>query len=301
VVVPAEVSRLVYASFGPGTRAVDCTPLAGTARRVRLDHGRTVVLTLGPAPAAGLLRQERDPIGARARYLRIAATAGVPVPRLLHHGRDRRVHPRDWLFTAYLPGRPLTEGRADRVVRHELGAVVAALHTVPGHRFGYAGARPHAPTWPLAFRRMVDALLADAEAYGIRLPVAPSAVRRTVARHADALAAVRRPVLVHCGLWDPYVLATVDGAPRLAGLLGGQHYLYGDPLLDFVAPARCRRIEDEPGHPFAEGYAAARRTPVLFDDCARRRLMLYRLHALLVMAVEARTHHAPLVAELING
>src|SRR5581483_7086234 len=80
-------------------------------------------------------------------------------------------------------------------------------------------------------------------------------------------------------LWDGNVLVSPPGG--LAGLVDGERYLYGDPLLDLVSPALFRRIEDEPEHPFLRGYR-----PGPLDDAARIRLSLYRLHLYVLMIAE---------------
>jgi aminoglycoside phosphotransferase (APT) family kinase protein len=122
----------------------------------------------------------------------------------------------------------------------------------------------------------------------VPLPASPDAVRGAVAAHAARLDAVTRPTLLHFDLWDGNVLVGTDsaGAPHLSGLVDGERYLHGDPLVDFVSPALYRRIEDEPDHPFLLGYADATGAPVVFDAAARCRLALYRLHLYLLMLVE---------------
>ncbi|MFF5216054.1 hypothetical protein [Micromonospora sp. NPDC000442] len=80
--------------------------------------------------------------------------------------------------------------------------------------------------------------------------------------------------------------AAADGAYRMCGLVDGERFLYGDPLLDLVSPLLFRRAEDEPTHPFLRGYAEATGVPLVFDDGARRRLALYRMHLHLLMTVE---------------
>ena len=79
----------------------------------------------------------------------------------------------------------------------------------------------------------------------------PAGIAASVERHRACLATVTRPALLHFDLWDGNVLGP-DGS--LTGLVDGERYLYGDPLLDLVSPALFRRIEDEPDHPFLRGY-----------------------------------------------
>ena len=69
--------------------------------------------------------------------------------------------------------------------------------------------------------------------------------------------------MLHFDCWDGNVLAAPDrdGRLRLRGLVDGERFLYGDPLLDLVSPLLFRRVEDEPEHPLLRGYqATARRT-----------------------------------------
>ncbi|MGW3603767.1 phosphotransferase family protein [Micromonospora sp. NPDC005161] len=315
-----DVTYLVRASFGPHTRVRDGGPLTGggyaTVWWALLDDDRRVVLTLAPPAGKRLLRYERGLCTAEARYFRLVTerAPGVPVPPVLHHGADPAYG--EWLVTGMLPGRSLRRlaeaGAAvdDGSARYDLGAALAALHRVTGDRFGYDGDRASGATWRAAFTGMLDALLADAADWDVRLPVTPDRLRALVGRHAGALDEVRRPALLHFDCWDGNVLTVPgpDGRLQLSGLVDGERFLHGDPLLDLVSPLLYRRIEDEPEHPLLRGYRAAAAEPLVLDAAARRRLGLYRLHLYLLMTVEmpsrgmtARSHpgrHARLAALL---
>jgi aminoglycoside phosphotransferase (APT) family kinase protein len=266
---------------------VACRPLTGggfaAVWQVRLDDGADTVLKVGPAPGVRLLRYERDLIAAEARYFRrLAAEApAVPVPRVLYAEPT-------FLITERLPGVNLREaGLADdRPVRAAFGAALARVHRLTGDGFGYdAGRTPPATgsaRWSSAFLALIDDLLADAADWAVELPVAPSHLRGLVRRHADLLDTVRRPALLHFDGWDGNLMVA-DG--RLTGFVDGERFLYGDPLLDFVSAALYRRIEDEPGHAFVEGYRAVG-GDVRFDAAAVRKLHLYRLHLYTLMTVE---------------
>ncbi|MCO1660713.1 phosphotransferase family protein [Pseudonocardia humida] len=300
VLEPADVAELVCASFGSRRCMIDAGPMSGGGFAavwwVRLDDGRTVVLKVSPPAAVGLLGYERGLLAAEARYYRLVAerAARVPVPRVLHVGRDPDVLDGEWMFMTFLPGRSLAASAAageavdDSPVRRDLGAALAALHTVPADEYGYDGGRIAGPSWRGVFAAIVDELLVDADVWGIELPAAPARIRGLVDRHGDVLDLVTRPALVHFDGWDGNVLAApdADGGLRLTGLVDGERYLRGDPLMDFVSPALYSRIEDEPRHPFLEGYARGAGGPVALDAPARRRLALYRLHLYLLMAVE---------------
>ncbi|MGC4746056.1 phosphotransferase family protein [Micromonospora sp. DT201] len=293
-----DVAYLVRVSFGSHTRVRDAGPLVGggyaTVWWALLDDDRRVVLKLAPPVGTPLLRYERGLCAAEARYFRLVAEHApqVPVPLVWDHGTDPAYG--EWLVTALLPGRSLHElavaGVAvdDGPARYDLGVALAALHRVTGDRFGYDGGRAGGSTWRIAFTAMLDALLADATEWNVRLPVTPERLHALVGRHADVLDEVRRPALLHFDCWDGNVLAAPDsdGRLRLCGLVDGERFLYGDPLLDLVSPVLLRRIEDDPGHPLLRGYQATAAEPLVLDVSARRRLGLYRLHLYLLMTVE---------------
>jgi aminoglycoside phosphotransferase (APT) family kinase protein len=298
---PADIQDIL------GAPVRDAAELSGggfaAVWRATLTDGRQVVVKVGPPPTARLLAYEEGLLRREAEYFRLVADR-APVPSVLAASDD-------WIVTTLLPGRPLTSADSPRA-RAQLGAVVAAIHKITGPHFGYIsdpalepapgrqsdpgldpaagqqsdvalepapgllGARAFGPDWPTAFMAMVAALRADAAAWAVPLPPLDGVVER----HADVLASVTRPALLHFDLWDGNVLASPDG--ELTGLVDGERYLYGDPLLDLVSPALFHRIEDSPGHPFLRGYGLAH-----FDRSARIRLSLYRLHLYVLMLAEA--------------
>ncbi len=261
---------------GLGVEVTDAAELTGGGFagvwRAATAGGREVVVKVGPPPGARLLSYERGLIAAEAEYFRLVGDR-APVPAVLAAGDG-------WLITTRLPGRPLTDVPDAAAARADLGAAVARIHEVTGPHFGYTGDRPSGRDWPTAFRAMIESLLADAAAWAVPVP--------RMDLPYGALRGVTRPALLHFDLWDGNVL-TADG--RLTGLVDGERYLYGDPLLDLVSPALFHRIEDEPEHPFLRGY------PVEIDDAARVRLTMYRIHLYLLMLAEGPSRGIPVGSE----
>jgi aminoglycoside phosphotransferase (APT) family kinase protein len=271
---------------GLGTGVVEGAELTGggfaTVWKVTLSDRREVVVKVGPPPAARLLGYEKALLAAEAEYFRLVRSRapGVPVPEVLATS-PAGAEP-TWLITSLLPGRALTEGDSARA-RRDLGAAIAAVHTITGDRFGYTGDRPSGDDWPAVFAAMLDQLRADAASWDVPLPPLDG----LVARHRGALAEVTRPVLLHWDLWDGNVLAGPDGA--LTGLVDGERFLWGDPLLDLVSPALFRRIEDEPDHPFLAGFGRDR--PWSGPELVR--IALYRVHLYTLMLTEGPSRGIP--------
>ncbi|MBM2622854.1 aminoglycoside phosphotransferase family protein [Actinoplanes sp. LDG1-06] len=230
--------------------------------RASLTDGRDVVVKVGPPPSARLLAYEAGMLPSEVTYYSLVRDL-APVPVVLAHTDD-------WIISTLLPGAPLTEVESTEA-RRQLGAAVARVHTLTGQHFGYTGDRPSGSSWPSAFAAMIDSLRADADAWNVRLPAFD------LDRFRPLLATVIRPALLHFDLWDGNVLAAPDGS--LSGLVDGERYLYGDPLLDFVSPALGRRIT--PSHPFAAGYGIES-----FTADEQTRIALYRIHLYLLMLAE---------------
>ena len=293
----AEIARYMRDAFGPTVKILAATPLSGggfaSVTRIDLNNGRNVVLKVGPSAEAGILAYEHGVVGAEARYLQLIERhiPGGPYPRLFHHGTDRSPSRSEWIVTEFLAGVALTslEREADaNTVRTDLGAAVARLHTITGDHFGYDAGRAGGQTWREAFTAIIESLLDDAARWNVDLAVPPERIRAAVLGASDVLDDVDRPALLHFDLWDGNALCAADSTGRwgLTGLVDGERFLFGDPLVDFVSPAIFRRIEDEPDHPFVLGYAAVSGRPVKFTERERRRLDLYRLHLYLLMTVE---------------
>jgi aminoglycoside phosphotransferase (APT) family kinase protein len=232
------------------------------AVRLRLADGRRLVLKI--APAAPGLTYEHDLLATEAAFYRLASG---PLPSVVGEGPA-------FLLMTEVPGEPWnrTPGAGPHL-RTELGKIVAGLHETTGDGFGYLQDPLH-PTWFSAFRAMVDAILADADRYGVRLPRPAAEIAHLVRRHEPLLALVTTPVLVHFDLWQGNILVQ-DG--RVSGIIDAERAFWGDPVAEFVSLTLFHDLDA----PLLDGYG-----PALFDAPARRRLTLYRVYLGLIMLVE---------------
>nr|WP_221383053.1 aminoglycoside phosphotransferase family protein [Actinoplanes polyasparticus] len=272
-----DIAGIVRDGLGAGVTGASELSGGGFAAvwRASLTDGREVVVKVGPPASARLLSYECGLIPAEAEYFSLVR-GKAPVPTVLA-GSD------NWIISSLLPGRPLTDGDSPRA-REQLGAAIARVHTVSGPLFGYTGGRPSGSDWPAAFHAMIESLRADAGAWAVPLPPLDG----LIARHHAVLATVERPALLHFDLWDGNVLVAPDGS--LSGLVDGERYLYGDPLLDFVSPALFQRIDET--HPFVVGYGAGP-----FTAAELTRLALYRVHLYVLMLTEGPSRGIALDAD----
>ena len=255
------MERILAAAGLTGART---SPLGGgtynSVYRVSAHEGE-FVLKVAPGEQPGLT-YERRLIRTEAMFCTLASPV-APVPQVVHTDNAT------FLLTTFLPGTPVF-GRSDLdrpLLRRRLGETTRALHEVTGPGFGYPQLGLH-DTWTGAFSGMFEAVLADAERYGVRLPTAG------LGKHAKAFDEVRRPALVHFDLWDGNVLAGTG----LTGLVDGERAFWGDPVAEFVSLALFGTIEDDEDFLTAYGFE--------FTDSARVRLAAYQAYLYSIMLTE---------------
>lgn len=298
----SQQARLVAALAGAGVgwdEVADCRALDGgtfnSVFRVRRAGGTGIVVKLAPGPDVPVLRYEQGILGTEAAYYEaVRAATRVPVPEVLGPGGwgdDPAAV--DHLVMSECPGTPwfgladtLDAGTRTRL-RAELGAQVAALHTIAGDEgFGYPARSLGAlrPSWREAFLGMVDAVLDDAGRFGVVLPRPVDEIRELFAARGPVLDEVTVPRLVHFDLWDGNILVhrQPDGT-AIGALIDAERAFWGDPLAEFVSLALFGDIEEDQA--FLNGYREAGGA-VVFDTSARTRLALYRAYLYLIMRVE---------------
>jgi aminoglycoside phosphotransferase (APT) family kinase protein len=167
---------------------------------------------------------------------------------------------------------------------------MADLHTTTGDRFGLPGERTavRGDTWAEALGRLVAAVLADGARWGVELPDA--AAWDALDRHRDALATVRRPVLVHGDL-RPGVLRIDPCTGELTGVTDPGRALFADPLWDVAAAEPC--ATGAPSAALLAGYTAGGGHLGVDDPAAMARLGLCRMTLRLMLRVETALRAAP--------
>lgn len=299
-----ELSAAVSEAFGQGTAILAARELTdgmfNAVWLLELDRVGVVVLKVAPPPDMPLLTYEHHIMRTEALFLQLAATTAA-VPALHHAGFDRTSISRDFLVTSALQGtswhrarRQLT-GLVGRRLRHELGQLVAGLHQIHGSAFGYPQPETglNGNRWAEVFLTMLDAVLADAERFGVPLPVPPADIRALATAQIPALDEVITPTLAHFDLWEGNIMLDTGAAgPRIEGLIDAERAFWGDPHADFVSLALFGDIEKD--NAFLVGYRAAG-GQADFTPRLRRRLTLYQAYLYLIMIVEAvpRSYSGP--------
>ena len=290
-----ERLREVLAPLGP---VRELEPLSGgffaTAFRAVLGDGTEAVVKIAPSDTSRLLTYEHDLMRAEALVYGLAsARPDLLMPRLLATDFTRSVLDDDLVVASFLPGEiwdragfgsVADDPRAARAER-DLGRLMARLHTVAGPRFGYLvdDSPLVGDTWPEAFERIVEALLADGAQWSVELPV--GRIRRALAENCGALADVAAPALIHHDLW-PGNLFVDPGSGELVGVIDPERALWGDPLLELVAADQSGANPLPAG--LLAGYAEQAGASIdVTSPSALARLRLYRVLWSLVWIVEA--------------
>ncbi len=153
--------------------------------------------------------------------------------------------------------------------------------------FGYrAQPRLQAPSWPAAFARMVEGLIADARRFEAPLGQPAEALAAAFEHAFPLLEGAYRPCLTHYDVWDNNVL--VRQGPRgweLSGVVDWERGFFGDPLADAISLTAVGDAQEQAAA--LAGQAQARGAAVALDEADRRRLALYRAYLWLIMIVEA--------------
>jgi aminoglycoside phosphotransferase (APT) family kinase protein len=300
----AGTPRLTAALAGAGVswdQVASCRSLTGgtfnAVHLVSLADGTGLVVKIPPGPETPLLRYEQGILATEALYYKLAGQCcDVTVPAVV--AVDAAGAAGGYLVMTQCPGTPwpevapLPSGAERDELRAELGRQVARLHTITGIGFGYPSLALGSlrESWRAAFLVMVDAVLADAETFGVTLPQPASTVRDWFTARAGVLDEVTTPVLVHFDLWDGNILVQSGSAGRRIGaLIDAERAFWGDPLAEFVSLALFADIEQD--RAFLRGYRAVG-GPATFDPAARQRLSLYQAYLYLIMWVEGAPRQA---------
>ncbi|MFD1146250.1 phosphotransferase family protein [Saccharothrix hoggarensis] len=267
----SELDALVRRVLGvPLVAHVELTDgMFNTAYRLTTADGRETVLKVAPPPGVPLLTHERDLMRTEALAFELMAAHGLPVPEVLLH-EDGLLLMTALRGVPWSTARPGLSDAEHGALRRELGEVVRGLHAITGPVFGYVQG-PNGATWREAFTGMVDAVLADADRFGVELP---PTVRGAVEARAHLLDEVTEPVLVHFDLWEANIFLA-DG--HVEGIIDPERALFGDPLAEIATVALFTELDED----FAAGYGKRE-----FSDAERTRVALYRAYLCLVMIVE---------------
>lgn len=266
---------------------------------VRIGPGTAtdVVVKISPPRTSPALSFQKDLLPTEGDYFRRARAYGVPVPQVLTEGHDI-IAGRDHIVETKLPGRrwcELKDAATDeqrRDVRRQIGRAVALAHQAPCEGFGYMGpgGRPSGQDWTEAFTAMIDALLNDAERFGVSFPSPPDRIRGLLRAAHEAFREIKTPVLVHFDLWDGNILVQPnDEGLTVSGILDAECALHGDAA--FELPSLSLLSEDlrEGGFVIDDGWLQGYRevggelpiTPGL-----QVRTAFYRVYLYMVMLVE---------------
>lgn len=253
------------------------------AYSVRLADGREVILKIAPPKDAEVMTYEHNIMTTEVETMRLVAqNPAIPVPEIYYFDTQQDLCDSDYFFMEKLTGDNLEHVRAGlppetrAQVDQQIGRIVLAINGYRGTYFGYDGNSDlRADNWKDAFVNIVDSVLDDgvkknADYFGFTV----SDIRDAVRKHADALAEVVTPQLVHWDAWDPNFFVK-DGS--VTGILDFERTLWADPLME----AQFRALAFGGVSESMRGYGKT-----TFTHAEDARCQLYTLHLALVMQTE---------------
>ena len=279
------VAAVCEEALGPGVVRSATATTTGTYNvtfRLGLAGGGEAYLRFAPEPAAQGVA-DRHAMRNEHAASPFVAVLGAVAARTLAVDFTHRLVDRDWVVHAAVPGVPASDvlpglDDDDRAAFHRnLGAVCRTLHGVQAEGFGRALAPVHS-RWSRAVAADVAALAEDARRAGVDAGLVARTVA-AVAQHADALDAVRVPVLLHGDLWTPNVLLA-PGTPRITGVLDHDAARWGDPRAEWTL-YRVRLAGPATEAAFRTGYGA-----LPDDDAAAVRDAVYALRHTLAVRLD---------------
>jgi aminoglycoside phosphotransferase (APT) family kinase protein len=253
------------------------------AYKIRLRHGRDVVLKIAPPPGVEVMTYEQGAMDIELAALAlIREHTDVPVPDVLFADTSRELCDAPYFFMpcidadnlGIIKGALSSEELAGYWER--LGARNAELNAIKGTGFGPL-LDPRFPTWRAAFTHMVEDILADGERRGVDLGFDHDTIRAVLAEHEAGLDEVTEPRFVEWDLWPGNVMVKHG---QIVCIIDHERAFWGDPLMEAgFCGAELPAISD--AEAFARGWG---RGPL--TDAERTRRRLYGLHLLLIMVIE---------------
>lgn len=311
-VTPAQITAMCRRAFGPDVEVRAAVELGGgmynTTYRVDLDHGRSVVLRVAPAPDRQY-RIERELMRNEHASTPYLAPIASMLPRLLAADFTHQLVGRDHLFQSLLDGIPARDvvgtysGAQWRTLFRQLGVITRTIHSVRGDhpgparnaragnvrtspqrsaRFGPVNGPRHT-TWSEAILTFFDDLTADLHDAGLDI----SDIRQisAMARSDRAvLDEITAPRLLHGDLWTGNIMLAPDTpTPTITGVLDHDRAWWGDPAADWTIHLAASRPGTE-RDAFWETYRPPPATPNM-----DRRALYYRARHL--GAIRLERHH----------
>jgi aminoglycoside phosphotransferase (APT) family kinase protein len=289
-----QAEAVVAVAFGDGAllqRFEECNEgWFNAVHRLVLDDGSQCILKIAPPPAVRVLRYEHDLITTEVRALRIVRDrTELPVPAVLAWDDTCQLLPTPWFIMEHCPGtllsvlRPTLDQHERQAIDAQLARHLASMNVITAETFGRPDATAqHDSLWSVAFTRLVNDVLADANDAGVQLPIPTTAVASLISSRSAALDEVTDPHFVHWDLWDPNVFIDPDTL-EVVGLIDFERVLWGDPLME--AQFTGKRSHD----PIFDAYGQR----LLDAPSAVTRRKLYDLYLYLVMTVECAYRNYP--------
>jgi len=137
--------------------------------------GAEYVLKVAPLPEVAVLTHERELMRQELRfYALLRGRTAVRTPRVVREDLTKSLIPCDYFIMEFLPGQRLDKAKLSKEEKakadRDILDILTQFHSIAGEGFGYEQMGLE-PSWYLALRKMVQALVDDCARFGKRCPL----------------------------------------------------------------------------------------------------------------------------------
>ncbi|OPJ58171.1 phosphotransferase family protein [Clostridium oryzae] len=298
-----QINKLVKVNFGDSCQVGMIQQLKGgmfnSAYLIeRLNEKDNIVLKVSVAEGTPVLSYEKATMYTEVEvYKMLTQQTSIPIPKLLAYDFSRKYISSDYFFMTALKGRTmakvkLTKDNKDSIMR-ELAGYFAQQHQIKGEYFGYftQDEKYHFPTWKDAYHHMIDMILKDGKAYGLKLPY--ERYKKILKEKGQYLEQVKKPILVNYDLHPGNIFLIKQGDKYvIEGIVDFERAYWGDPYADF--PAAFLMTDDiTKKENFWKAYKELANINHDINKEEKIRLLMYRLYIYTIMWVEVYRYNFP--------
>ena len=291
-----QIKRLVKVNFGDNCLVGNIVELKGgmfnSAYLIeRVNENDKIVLKVSVSESTPILSYEKVTMYTEVEvYKMLADQTKIPMPKLLASDFSRKNIPCDYFFMTALVGETMNKAKLTKenkdLIMKELADYFAQQHRIKGQYYGYftKDKKYQFTSWKDAFLHMMDMILSDGKAHGIKLPY--DRYEKLLKEKGFCFDQIMEPILVNYDLHPGNIfLKKMGDSYVVEGIVDFERAFWGDPYADF--PAAFLMTDDiRKEESFWKAYREIAKIDHDITKEEKMRLLFYRLYMFTILQVE---------------